>query len=103
MSFMRTPYYVWSSGEYVHIDQKTMDQESFDELCVMVALRIISDDGIEEFNKIAERAYENHGGNFGCDGVATYLQKPATLDEIRAAIRRMQLKQKPYEDSSTSS
>lgn len=99
---MRTPYYVWSDGETVTIgasggfgDSVRMPEAVLEELAVMVVLELLLDmdegdttdldRGWERLVEVAKRAHEKHGGNFGADGVAVFLNEPSTLDRVREA------------------
>lgn len=91
MAYMRGDFYVWSDGENLHIhspdrsNELVIPDETFEELAAMYFLRMTE----EEREKAIERAYVNHGGNFGCEGVAKHLGKPSGYDMLeRMAAER---------------
>jgi len=97
MAYMRDPFYVWSDGENLHIhDQRTGDYGSgddvtipnkvFEELTAMYFLRMTE----KEREKAIKRAYKNHGGNFGCEGVAKHLGKPSGYDMVVAVLDELE-------------
>lgn len=93
MAYMRDDYYVWSDGENLHIhdrsrgdeaheDHVTIPDKVFEELATMYYLRMTE----SEREKAAKRAYKNHGGNFGCEGVAKHLGKKTGYDMVREML-----------------
>lgn len=82
MSYMRGEFYTWSDGENLHIRDLVIPDEIFAELAAMYFLRMTE----EEREEAIRRAYENHGGNFGAEGVAKYLGKPSGYDMVKAAL-----------------
>lgn len=83
MAYMRGEYYVWSDGNNLHINELEVPNEVFEELAAMYFLRLSEEDQ----QKAIERAYENHGGNFGCEGVAKYLGKPSGYEMLEAELK----------------
>lgn len=84
---MRGDFYVWSDGENLHLHDQRCDgkplvipDETFEELAAMYFLRMTE----SERESAIRRAYENHGGNFGCEGVAKYLGQPSGYDLVGA-------------------
>lgn len=84
MAYMRGEYYAWSDGENLHINDLVIPDEVFEQLAAMYFLRMNED----EREDAIRRAYENHGGNFGCEGVAKHLGKPSGYDMVKDAIER---------------
>lgn len=83
MAYMRGEHYVWSDGENLHLmgpgGEMTIPNTVFEELSAMYFLRLTE----KEREDAIHRAYENHGGNFGCEGVAKYLGKPSGYDMLK--------------------
>jgi len=93
LAYMRDDYYIWSDGVNVHIHDRSrgddasvshvsVPEDTFEELAAMVFLRLSE----QEREKAIKRAYRNHGGNFGCEGVAKYLGKPSGYDMVSKMV-----------------
>lgn len=84
MAYMRGDPYVYSDGKNLHIHCEgsyvAIPDKTFEELAAMYFLRMSE----QEREKAIKRAYKNHGGNFGCEGVAKHLGKPSGYDMVHA-------------------
>ena len=85
MAYMRGAVYAWSDGVNLHINDLAIPLETFAELAAMYYLRMPE----AEREAAIHRAYENHGGNFGCEGVAKYLGKPSGYDMVVEALETL--------------
>lgn len=88
MAYMRGEPYVYSDGRNLHIHSKggnvSIPDKTFAELAAMYFLRMEE----PEREKAIKRAYKNHGGNFGCEGVAKHLGKKSGYDLMRDMFRK---------------
>jgi hypothetical protein len=83
MSYMRGVPYVYDDGKSLVIvagAEVSIPNAQAEELAAMLWFRIPE----ERRREVLERTYEEHWGNFGCEGVARELGRPTGYDIVRA-------------------
>ena|SRR5256885_13408708 len=85
MSYMRSPYYVWSDGTFMYLSPSEMTLESFDELCAMRWAQLTS----TEREGAITRALRKFAGNGGCDALCKLSNVPGFSKQLEIAVEEM--------------
>jgi len=90
MSFMRSPYYVWHNGEFIHLPFR-MSIKEFDALVVMRIAELVTKEKAT-LKKAIKNAIKKHSYNFGCDALCKLQKKKGAIDIIKEFSKQLKKK-----------